>query len=588
MNDSDPMLNENHVLHDLLCKTVAHLDTLYIDNDNLTLAKHLLAVMDISDGGIAPTPHSNNWDESDVYLISYADSVIAQDQTPLNTLHHFLTNYLKDNVSSVHLLPFYPYSSDDGFSVIDYYQVNQSVGDWPDIQSIACDYKVMADVVINHCSARSGWFENFKQQKHPGKDFFFLASPDDDTSQVVRPRTHDLLKEVETVDGTKHVWCTFSHDQVDFDFTNPEVLIEFVSILKFYLDKGITIFRFDAVAFLWKIVGSTSINLPQTHEVVRLLRLLVEHNNPKAVIITETNVPNRQNLMYFGNANEAHAIYNFSLPPLLINTLVTGDCTHLKTWLMSLPPAQNGTTYFNFIASHDGIGLRPVEGILSEQETDELINSMINFGGRISWRALKGGKNQAYEINISLIDALSGTVKGQDSLQIQRFICAHAIMLAIEGIPAIYIHSFLGTQNDHDKVKRTNQNRSINRHKWDYPALQKQLDNPFSHHAKVFHELSKLIQIRKYQPAFHPNATQFTLHLGVKLFAFWRQSPDRTQSIFSINNITDTEQTLPLSDLNLIELDSWTDLISGHTFDDVNEIIKLQPYQSLWLTNKVQ
>ena len=585
MANENLAITDNPILEDLTYKVIGHLNLLYSDN-NLALAQRLLEVMSITDGGCAPSPHSNNWDQSDVFLISYADSLQAANEAPLTTLNHFLTDYLKDSVNSVHLLPFYPYSSDDGFSVIDYYQVNESVGDWSNIRSIANNYKVMADVVINHCSARSGWFENFKQQKHPGKDYFYQASPNDDTSMVVRPRTHDLLKEVETVDGTKYVWCTFSHDQVDFDFTNPEVLIEFVSILKFYLDKGITVFRFDAVAFLWKEIGSTCINLSETHEMIRLLRLLVEHYNPKSVIITETNVPNRQNLMYFGNANEAHAIYNFSLPPLLINTLVTGNCTHLKTWLMSLPPAQNGTTYFNFIASHDGIGLRPVEGILTEQETDELINSMVNFGGRISWRALKGGKNQAYEINISLIDALSGTVRGQDALQKQRFVCAHAIMFAIEGIPAVYIHSFLGTQNDHDKVKRTNSNRSINRHKWDYNSLQTQLDNPMSHHSQVFSQLNRLLQIRKKQSAFHPNATQFTLHLGVKLFAFWRQSPDRRQSIFAINNITDEMQNLALSDLNLIELDSWVDLLTGDIFNNVNEVIKLQPYQSIWLTNK--
>ncbi|WP_371376147.1 sugar phosphorylase [Thalassotalea aquiviva] len=577
----------NSKLSDLLTRLVSHLDIIYPERpNNLVLAKQMASIMGVEDGGHATISHTNHWDQSDIFLITYADSIQHDNQYPLATLSEFMQTHVKNTISSIHLLPFYPYSSDDGFSVIDYYQVNQAMGDWHHIEQLATQYNIMADVVINHCSARSGWFENFKQGKEPGKNFFFEASPEQDTSMVVRPRTHELLKEVDTLDGKKYVWCTFSHDQVDFDFRNPEVLKEFVSIIRFYLNKGINVFRFDAIAFLWKEANSPCINLVQTHEIVKLLRLLVEKKHPSAIIITETNIPNRQNLMYFGNANEAHAIYNFSLPPLLIQTLVTGNCKHLKTWLMTQPPAQNGTTYFNFIASHDGIGLRPVEGILSDDETDEMINTMLNFGGKVSWRAVKGGKNQAYEINISLYDALSGTTKGLDNLQFQRFICAHAIMLAIEGIPAFYIHSLLATPNDFERVVNTGQNRSINRHKWAYDALITELENSHSHHHLVFKELSRLINIRKQQSALHPNATQYTLHLGTAIFAFWRQSPDRKQSLFAINNVSDEPQTLNLNELNLISLDQWVDLISETLYTNLDEQITLAPYQTLWLSNK--
>jgi len=570
---------------DLKRKLKLHLNTIYPQLDLDGYCNELLQTMGL-DKEIKPVfPHKNHWDQSDIYVITYADSFNQDHTSSLRTLGDFFTRYLKDSVSGMHILPFYPYSSDDGFSVIDYYSVNESFGDWEDIQELAKDFSIMADLVINHCSARSGWFENFKQRKDPGKDYFFQAAPNDDLSEVVRPRTHPLLRETETLDGKRHVWCTFSHDQVDFDFTNPKVLLEFVSILRFYLEKDIRVFRLDAVAFLWKKLGTSCINLQQTHEVIRLLRLLIEHKNNQAILITETNIPNRENLTYFGNANEAHAVYNFALPPLLVHTLVTGNCRYLKNWLMSLPPAQNGTAYFNFIASHDGIGLRPVEGILSETETEQLINTMVSFGGRISWRASEEGKNKAYEINISLYEALAGTAQGPDCFQQQRFICAHAIMLAIEGIPAIYVHSLLGTLNDQERVESTNQNRSINRHKWDYVELQTKLADPTCHHAQIFQKMTELLKIRRLQPAFHPNATQYTLHLSDYLFSFWRQSPDRCQSIFAIHNISSQAQTLELAHLNLIELDTWTDLISGHIFSDVNESIVLSPYQILWLTN---
>lgn len=561
-------------------------DGIVLDRSHETLADELLNLMRLEQKIATPKPHHNNWDQQDVVLITYGDSVMEDGVTPLKSLDHFLDNYLGDSINSVHILPFFPYSSDDGFAVIDYSSVNEALGDWHDIQDIAAKRRLMSDLVINHCSARSAWFQNFIECEGVGHDFFFTASPDDDLSDVVRPRTSPLLKEVETKKGTQYVWCTFSHDQVDFDFRNPEVLKAFVTIIRQYLDAGVRIFRMDAVAFLWKVVGTPSINLLQTHKIIRLLRSLIEHAQPDAVIITETNIPNTQNLTYFGNANEAHCIYNFSLPPLLVNTLVTGNCLYLKRWLMSMPPAQNGTTYFNFLASHDGIGLRPAEGLLSDEEINTLINTMKDFGGRISWRTTESGTQKAYEINIALYDALQGTVHGTDKWGMERFICAHAIMLGLEGIPGIYIHSMLGTHNDYEKLKNTHHNRSINRHRWDYQALQDVLNNNASQHHKVLDKMKKLIDIRKQQPAFHPNAIQFTLHLGLQLFGFWRQSLDRRQSIFCISNISNESQILRLGELNLVVTEPWQDLLTGTRIDDITEEVTLTPYQTIWLSNR--
>lgn len=576
-------------LHD---KVKHHLESIYadvaLDISYETLATELMNTIGIQQQTdiASPKSHHNYWDEDDIIMITYGDSVIDDDERPLVTLNKFLHRYCKNTVNNVHILPFFPYSSDDGFSVIDYSTVNESLGSWDDIEAIAADYGLMTDLVINHCSARSAWFDNFIKGEGPGSDFFFTAEPSDDLSMVTRPRVSPLLRETETANGTKHVWCTFSHDQVDFDFRNPKVLLAFIDIIKLYIDKGAKIFRLDAVAFLWKIVGTNCINLFQTHEVIRLIRTLIEHVDPSIIIITETNIPNRENLTYFGNANEAHAIYNFSLPPLLVNTLVTGDCSYLKSWMMSMPPAQNGTAYFNFIASHDGIGLRPAEGLLSEEEISDLVHAMQHFGGKVSWRASEHGQQKPYEINITLFDALQGTIKGPDKYQVDRFICAHAIMLGMEGIPGIYIHSLLGTSNDYEKVANTGQNRSINRKRWDFSELEALLDSPFSQHHKVLTRISQLIRIRKAQPAFHPNATQFTLQLGNQLFGYWRQSLDRKQSIFCVSNISDEEQTILLSDINLIGTDNWIDLITRDEIALSSGFLQMKPYQVLWISNQ--
>ena len=578
------------VQQDLVRRVALHLEAIYRDVpavDNYPdLAFQVLSAAKLEQQSSQPPTHTNYWDQTDIAMITYGDSVREEGEKPLHTLQSFLDESFDNTITMVHVLPFFPYSSDDGFAVMDYVSVNEALGDWTDIQNLANKYDLMADLVINHCSSRSLWFENFRKSQKPGRDYFFTAKPEADLTQVVRPRTNDLLLEVETKEGTQHVWCTFGHDQIDLDFTNPKVLLEFVGIIRFYLDQGVRVFRFDAIAFLWKIVGTNCLNLEQTHEIVRLLRTLIEHVRSDAIIITETNIPNRENLAYFGNANEAHCIYNFSLPPLLLNTMLTGDCDYLKQWMMSMPPAQNGTAYFNFIASHDGIGLRPAEGLLSDGEINHIIEVMQDFGGRISWRNCDDGETRPYEINIALFDAMQGTIEGKDDLGEDRFICAHAIMLALEGVPAFYIHSLLATRNDYQKLERTSHFRSINRHRWHYTELKKVLADESSEHARIFTRLQYLIALRKQQAAFHPNATQFTLHLGKQIFGFWRQSMDRSQSIFCINNIANESLQLPLSNINLIDTEAWYDLVSGQRFDGIKDMLQLAPYQTMWITNK--
>jgi sucrose phosphorylase len=539
---------------------------------------------------LCPSGRENlrKWNHDNVLLITYGDSICSPDQHPLAVLADFLETYLKDTVTGVHVLPFFPYSSDDGFAIIDYLQVNPKLGDWDDIRRIAASFNLMVDLVVNHVSSQHAWFEQFKRNEAPGRDYFITADPDEDVSQVVRPRSSPLLTPVETVEGTKYVWTTFSPDQVDANFENPDVLLEYIKIILFYVQAGARYIRLDAVGFLWKQCGTNCMHLPETHALVRLFREILQLIDPGIAIITETNVPNRENLSYFGNRNEAHMIYNFSLPPLLLNALLQGRSDHLKTWMMSMPPAPIGCAYFNFTASHDGIGLRPAEGLLTPDEYEQLLETMQRFGGKISMRTRPDGSQSPYELNISLFDALKGTVNGEDQWQIQRFLCSQTIMMALEGIPAFYIHSMLATRNHSEGVKETGHNRSINRYKWDYEALQAALANPGSPHAIVIEELKRLIKIRRRQTAFHPNAIQYTLHpLNRSLFAFWRQSLTRDQSIFSVHNLSDQPEDLHLSDLNLVITDEWYDLISGHHFSDMDLKYTLQPYQSVWITNKV-
>ena len=528
---------------------------------------------------------SDQWSEKTTVLITYANSITStNNMSPLSSLQKFVSSKCQQFIDTVHILPFFPSSSDDGFAVKDYYNIDNEFGDWKDIINISKSFRVMADVVINHGSSEGVWFKNFIKGEGRGHDYFLSFDNTFDITEVVRPRTSPLLNTFDTHDGTRYLWCTFSKDQVDYNFNNPKVINEFVEIILYYLKMGITIFRFDAVAFLWKRIGTSCMNLEKTHEIIRLFRTIIDYLSPYTVLVTETNTPAAENVSYFGNGNEAHWIYNFSLPPILIYSVLIGNASYLEKLTMSMPPSQIGTSYLNFIASHDGIGLRPVETFLTKIEVERFTQLMENNGGKITYRSTNTDVDEPYEINISLFDAMKETFSKEKKLFIERYICIHTIMMSLEGVPAFYIHSLFGTENDYALYQKTGHNRSLNRGKIDYNKIKTESTN--TKESKIYNKLKELLLIRRNQAAFHPNALQFTLHLGNELYGIWRQSIDKTQSIFCITNITEEIVTLSLLDINLDDADKWHDLITQEAVEDNISNIELKPYQTVWLSNK--
>ena len=520
-------------------------------------------------------PSSPRWTSADALLITYGDSVVDGDRVPLQVLDELVTEHLTPAISTVHVLPFNPYSSDRGFSVIDYDAVDPALGTWEDMARLTGSADLMADLVCNHTSSESAWFQQFLADEEPGRSFFMTAPADADISSVVRPRNLPLLNAYDTAAGTRHAWCTFSPDQVDLDYRNPEVLLAMLRVLDRYISHGARFIRLDAVAYLWKELETPCIHLPETHEVIKLWNTLLAARAPHVCLVTETNVPSAENLSYFGNRDEAHMIYNFSLPPLIIDALLHGRADRLRTWMMQMPPAPPGCTYLNFLASHDGIGVRPAEGLLTDDEIGHLVTAAEAAGGLHGTYDAPGGP-RPYELNVSLWDLLEP----------DQFVCAHAIMFGIEGIPALWINSLLARSNDRETADRTGVRRDITRARVELADAIAVLTEAESNESRAASALLRLLEIRSQQPAFDPGATQFTLQIGDGLFAFWRQSSDRTQSIFAVHNCTAEPQTLDLHRLNLIATDQWRDLISGTTLSEGQTGVELAPYQSVWITNR--
>jgi sucrose phosphorylase len=563
----------------------AYLRDLYPQEDVTCLHQQLIKILEDHAHQPGCTPkHKTPLSHQDVILIAYPDQVQSDSATPLEALDRFLDAHLSEYVSGVHILPFFPYSSDDGFSVIDFKTVRPDLGEWSHIQSIARNNRLMVDLVINHVSAQGQWFKNFLAGDPKYQDFFISLSPDTDLSNVVRPRDLPLLTPVETPSGRKHVWTTFSADQVDLNFANPRVLFEMLEVLLLYVRNGAQIIRLDAIAFLWKEAGSPSIHLPQTHLVVKLLREALQRVSPWVLLLTETNVPHKENLSYFGDGDdEAHMVYQFALPPLTLHTLLSGDSRQLTQWASNLTLPSSTTTFFNFLASHDGIGLRPAQDLLDAHSIDRLLEWVEKREGHVSWRSLADGSRAPYELNITLFDSLADEVEATEitATWIARYLSAQAIMLSLQGVPGIYFHSLFGGRNYLEGVEATGQKRTINREKFCYDDLELLLTDPTSHSSRVFQGFAQLLTTRRLHEAFNPYSQQKILDIDPAIFAVLRSSAETGRRIMCIHNVTGLDQTLRAAKIK-IDISSGIDLISGEVIN--SDGLTLRPYQSYWIS----
>ncbi|EKS6684569.1 sugar phosphorylase [Listeria monocytogenes] len=512
--------------------------------------------------------------EKNVYLIAYGDSIFEKNKHPLQTLNEFLQEYAQDVITDVHLLPIFPSTSDDGFSVTDYKQIDEQLGDWDDVQKMSENFRVMLDFVANHMSKSSDWFKRFSDNEAPYNQFFIEKDSQFDYKNVTRPRTSPLFHKYE---NGKELWTTFSEDQLDLNVRNIDCLVALTDVLLFYASKQATSIRLDAIGFLWKTSGTTCMHLPETHEIITLWRLLIDELYPNLQIITETNVPHEENISYFGDGeNEANMVYQFPLPPLVLHTFTCHDTTKLSKWAKSISQVSSTATYFNFLASHDGIGMRPATGILSDEEINSLVQKAVQNGGQVSYKDNADGTQSVYELNINYGEALQNP--GEDTteeLVTKKIIAAHSILLTLQGVPAIYYHSLLGSKNDLVGYEESGINRRINREKLEKNQLVHELETD-TYRQTIFTSLKKLVQIRRNHTAFSPFATQEILDLGTDVFAIKRESEE--ECIYGIINVTshNIRKTLAFSGTNLL------------TNQPVTSELELTAYEVVWIKKAVQ
>ena len=589
LNEPSPLQIRGKILFKIaMTDLLSHLSFLYRADKAPQLLERLQRIM--ADYRLRIRARDAELTERDSILITYGDQLHSSGEKPLQTLGTFCNRYLKGVVSSIHFLPFYPWTSDDGFSVADYRKLDPALGDWEDITAMQAHFRLMFDGVINHASVQHEWFQAFLRDDPQYRDYFIVVEGNPDLSQVVRPRALPLLTRFDTSSGPRQVWTTFSADQVDLNFHNPNVLLEIIDTLLFYVVQGAQFIRLDAIAYLWKEIGTPCIHLPQTHRIIRLFRSVLDAVAPHVMLITETNVPHSENISYFGNGrDEAQMVYNFALPPLVLHTFYAGNSSIISKWAAELKLLSSRTTFFNFLASHDGIGINPARGILSDIEIDALIKQAIQHGGLVSYKDDASGTQRPYELNINYFDALSNPYAEESfTTQVNRFMTAQAIMLALLGVPGIYFHSLFGSRGWREGVDLTRRNRTINRQKFDLAAFENDLADETSLRNQVFNRYAQYLRARNASPAFHPHGGQRVLDYGEAIFAILRISPDGSRRVLCLHNISNQLQSVKvnLEDVFNSSPGRLIDLITNHLMDDPLNKLILQPYQTLWLETK--
>ena len=508
--------------------------------------------------------------KEDVMLITYGDGIKKENRTPLNALKLFLDEEMEGLINNVHLLPMFPYTSDDGFSVQDFREINPELGSWKDIEGLQENYDLMFDAVINHASKSSMYFQEFLKGTKKYRNFFITADPNEDYSSVTRPRALPLLTPFQTSEGEKYVWTTFSDDQIDFNYQEPKVLLEILDILLFYVSKGARFLRFDAIGFAWKKKGTTCMHLPETHALVKLMREVLEECAKGCTIITETNVPHKDNISYFGDGtDEAGLVYQFPLPPLTLHSYISRNAVKLSQWAKSLEPTSPHTTFFNFLASHDGIGMRPVEDLLTEEERQAMVDATLERGGQIGYRTAADGTEVPYELNINYLDAIAGD-ETDENMMVQKFMGAQCILLSVMGMPGIYYHSLLGSRNCYKDYEESGIKRRINREKLNLDQLREELTQD-TLRRKVLIRYKGLLKMRRNQEAFAPNSPQEILDLDPRLFALIRgEGNNRVLAVINVSG----DKVCVDSDYHGI------DLLSG---EKIAGNFQIQPYGYMWI-----
>ena len=537
----------------------------------------------------------------------------------LKGLEEKIPYFKKLGINFLHLMPITTRpkgESDGGYAVNSYLQVDKKYGSKEDLLELTTAFRnngiyLMLDFVVNHTSNEYSWAKKAKKgdTKYQGyyytyEDYTIPAEFEKTLPEVfpeTSPGNFTYIPEME-----KWVMTVFNSYQWDLNYTNPEVFLEMLTNLVKLTDMGVDVVRFDALAFLWKRIGTISQNLPEAHNLITLFRMCLQVVAPGTILLAEAIVAPMDIVKYFGEeekrGNECEVAYNASLMALLWNSIATKKTQLLYKSLMHVPPKPKDCTWINYIRCHDDIGLGYENHLIEELGWNPGMHRKFlldYYCQRLDWSPATGllfmynpktGDGRITGSAASLLGLEKAlTTKDQGLLEesVKKIIMLHGITLAFGGIPLIYAGDEIGTLNDYsfqNDVSKKGDSRWVNRPMQDWETISK-LDNENLPQSKIFQTLQKLIKIRKNNTVFADSNNLELYHTGNDhIFSFERNEDQ--QGLLVICNFDENPQVIDSSwikKLGYFSKGEPLDLVSNEKVSLNSGLLELMPHQMMWL-----
>ncbi|MGD8356862.1 MAG: alpha-amylase family glycosyl hydrolase [Lysobacterales bacterium] len=535
-------------------------------------------------------------------------------------------NYLQElGVNMLHVMPILkcpPGASDGGYAVSDFRNVDERVGSLEDVRELARKLRqremlLTLDVVVNHVSDQHEWAELAREGHEKYQDYFYVFQ-DREIPDMFEETMPEIFPETSPGNFTwdekmgKWVMTVFNHYQWDLNYSNPAVFIEMLDILLFWANQGADILRLDAVAFLWKKLGTTCQNEREAHLILQLLKDCCQVTAPGVLFIAEAIVAPVEIIKYFGEdaviAKECEIAYNATFMALLWDAVATKNTRLLEQGIRNLPDKLDRATWLNYIRCHDDIGLgfddadviragyepRAHRRFLVDYFTGEWDDSLAR--GQPFGRNEKSGDARISGSLASLAGLEAALERGDDKEIQQRIdliLLLHGMIMSFGGIPLLYYGDEIGTQNDFsymdDEAKRGD-TRWIHRPvmDWDKAELRNVQGTP---EQRIYSGLERMIAVRKSTKAFADYNNRALISTGnPHLFVFMRSDPlGFGEDVLVIGNFDHSPQSLTLSDLGnrgFFEYGKLRDLCSGQSPYLFKDQLVIPPYGFYWLSDR--
>jgi len=560
---------------------------------------------------------SGNWHQSEklVGMQLYVEHF----NKDLKGLQKKIPYFKKLGINFLHLMPITTRpqgESDGGYAVNSYLQVDKKYGSKEDLLKLTEAFRkngiyLMLDFVVNHTSNEFSWAKKAKKGDKKYQDYYYTYQ-----DFIIPEEFEKTLPEVfpETSPGNftyipetdKWVMTVFNSYQWDLNYTNPEVFLEMLTNLVKLTDMGVDVVRFDALAFLWKKIGSISQNLPEAHNLISLFRMCLQVVAPGSILLAEAIVAPTDIVKYFGEeekkGNECEIAYNASLMALLWNSIATKKTQLLYKSLRHVPPKPKDCTWINYIRCHDDIGLGYENHLIQELGWNPEMHRKFlldYYCQRLDWSPATGmlfmynpktGDGRITGSAASLLGLEKGLKTKNEELikeSVQKIILLHGITMAFGGIPLIYAGDEIGTLNDYsfqNDASKKGDSRWVNRPKQDWETISK-LDDGDSPQSRIFHTLQKLIEIRKENKIFADNNNLELYHTGNDHILSFERTQNQ-KGLLVLCNFDENPQVVDSSwikKLGYFSNGEPLDIVSGEKIGLNSALLEVMPYQMLWL-----